>query len=417
MVNDFWNQNAEDELIEIFQNLIRLKTINAKKNEIIAVNYLAEIFERQGIDYEMIESAPGRGNIIARIKGGKEKPLIYLSHLDVVDVVQDNWIREPFSADRVDGRIHGRGTLDTKQMTAMAVMIMLIVKRSRLKLNRDLVFIASADEENGSEYGMAYLSKNHGHHFKDGYVFNEGGGFILPNLDKSFRICACGEKGVCEVTFDFKGGSEGIELFNQIMSTVTSYQSKEVVCQVSSRFKQIAGDYIDQDATIRNLWEYMTRDTMTINAFDLTKQDLMDGQPIQIKVTYRFLPGMDRACVEDKLRDLFSDCAASYRITKYFDGYESDIDSDFIQILEEKSKMDGKDTSLLPIIALGNTDGRFIRQNVYGYTPLLEEDSFDQVLKMVHGHNESIGEKSLIYGTKVLLDTTIEMMNRDEGGC
>jgi acetylornithine deacetylase/succinyl-diaminopimelate desuccinylase-like protein len=161
----------------------------------------------------------------------------------------------------------------------------------------------------------------------------------------------------------------------------------------------------------------MTRDTMTINAFDLTKHDLMDGQPIQIKVTYRFLPGMDRVCVEDKLRDLFSDCAASYRITKYFDGYESDIDSDFIQILEEKSKMDGKDTSLLPIIALGNTDGRFIRQNVYGYTPLLEEDSFDQVLKMVHGHNESIGEKSLIYGTKVLLDTTIEMMNRDEGGC
>ncbi|MDP3386480.1 MAG: M20/M25/M40 family metallo-hydrolase [Eubacteriales bacterium] len=416
MVDKIWNECIEKETIEILQDLVRIRTINSHNNEIIAVHYLSHIFEREGIDYKIIESAPGRGNIIARLKGGSKEPMLFISHLDVVDVDATKWDKDPFAGLIEDGHIIGRGTLDTKQLTVMALMSLLQIKRNNIELDRDIIFIATADEENGSKYGMQYLMENHKDLIPNGFVINEGGGFILPNLDKTFRICACGEKGVCEIAINLPGGKDFFKRLNEIIARVTSYESGEVMCAVSTIFMQTTGDLINQDETIKNLWEYMTHNTFTLNAFDFSLKNFEPETPNEIKATFRFLPIMAKDDVIKTLDKVFEGLNVEYAITKYFDGYESDLDNDFIRLLEEQSNFYDKDATLLPMIALGNTDGRFIRHNVYGYSPLLASDSFDRVLKKVHLHNESITVASLVYGTKVLLGTTMAMLDSNRNG-
>lgn len=416
MIDKIWNESIEKETIEILQDLVRIKTINSHNNEIIAVHYLAHILKREGIDYTIIESAPGRGNIVARLKGGDKEPMLFMSHLDVVDVDASKWDYDPFAGLIEDGHIIGRGTLDTKQLTVMALMCLLQVKRNSLSLDRDIIFIATADEENGSLYGMQYLMENHKELIPNGYVVNEGGGFILPNLDKKLRICACGEKGVCEIAFKLTGGNYFISRLNDIISRVAEYKSEEILCDVTTRFKDKTETLISKDETIENLWQYMTHNTLTLNSFDFDQKAFDTDTAYEIKSTFRFLPMMTKTDVIETLDKVFDGLEIDYSITKYFDGYESDLDSEFIKLLEEQSNLYDDETTLLPMIALGNTDGRYIRHNVYGYSPLLEIDSFDKVLKKVHLHNESISIESLLYGTKVLLGTTIAMLDSNRNG-
>lgn len=416
MIDNIWNESIEKETIEILQDLVRIRTINSRNNEITAVHYLAYILKREGIDYKIIESAPGRGNIIARLKGGDKEPMLFMSHLDVVDVDDSKWDHDPFAGVISDSQIIGRGTLDTKQLTVMALMPLLLIKRNNISLDRDIIFIATADEENGSQYGMHYLVENHKELIPNGYVINEGGGFILPNLEKKFRICACGEKGVCEIAIKITGGNDFISRLNDIISRVAGYKSEEILCDVTIRFREKTGTLISKDQTIQNLWEYMTHHTLTLNAFEYDQEAFKTDNVYEIKSTFRFLPVMTKSDVIATLDKIFEGLDLDYSITKYFDGYESDLDNDFIRLLAEQSNLFDNDTTLLPMIALGNTDGRYIRHNVYGYSPMLETDSFDKVLKKVHLHNESISIESLLYGTKVLLGTTLAMLDSNRNG-
>jgi acetylornithine deacetylase/succinyl-diaminopimelate desuccinylase-like protein len=188
------------------------------------------------------------------------------------------------------------------------------------------------------------------------------------------------------------------------------------LCDVTTRFKDKTETLISKDETIENLWQYMTHNTLTLNSFDFDQKAFDTDTAYEIKSTFRFLPMMTKTDVIETLDKVFDGLEIDYSITKYFDGYESDLDSEFIKLLEEQSNLYDDETTLLPMIALGNTDGRYIRHNVYGYSPLLEIDSFDKVLKKVHLHNESISIESLLYGTKVLLGTTIAMLDSNRNG-
>jgi hypothetical protein len=104
----------QDEAVQWLQEYIRVNTVNPPGNEIRGAEFFAKIFDAEGIDYEIAESAPGRGNIWARIEGGIEPGLVLLHHMDVVPADERFWTTEPFSGELRDGYIHGRGALDTK---------------------------------------------------------------------------------------------------------------------------------------------------------------------------------------------------------------------------------------------------------------------------------------------------------------
>ena len=180
------SQTIEDEAVQWLQDFIRVDTFNPPGNEIRAVEFYAEIFDKEGIEYQWAESAPGRGNIWARIEGGDEPGLMLLQHTDVVPADPEFWTVDPLSGDIKDGYILGRGARDMKGTGVAQLASFLSLHRSGQIPNRDLVFLATADEEAGGFYGAGWMIENHPEVFEGvGLLINEGGsGSISGNAIK-----------------------------------------------------------------------------------------------------------------------------------------------------------------------------------------------------------------------------------------
>ena len=171
------SQTLEDEAVGWLQNYIQIDTINPPGNEYRAVDFLTEIFEAEGIEYQTAESAPGRGNIWARLEGGNEPGLILLQHSDVVPADEEFWTIPVLSGAIRDGVILGRGARDMKGLGTLQLATFIALHRSGVELNRDVVFLATADEEAGGMFGVGWLIENRPEIFEGiGILLNEGGG-------------------------------------------------------------------------------------------------------------------------------------------------------------------------------------------------------------------------------------------------
>lgn len=205
-----WTQ-VEDEAVTLLQDLLRIDTTNAPDvapNETEAAEFLAALLEREGIPAEVLESKPGKGNVLARIKGTGEAPPVLLSgHLDVVPAVASKWTHPPFGAEIHDGFLWGRGTIDMKNMVAMEVIAMCLAKRLDLPLKRDLIFAGVADEEAGCEWGSLWLARNHPDKVQAEYAISEIGGFTLHVAGQRFYPVQVAEKGMCWMTIRVAGTS------------------------------------------------------------------------------------------------------------------------------------------------------------------------------------------------------------------
>ena len=137
------------EVTGYLQDLIRIDTTNPPGNESLAAEYLQSVLSGAGADPVVTESAPGRGNVTARLKGGNAPPLMILGHTDVVACEPEKWSHPPFGGKLDDGYVWGRGALDMKNMVAAELMVFLLLKRQGASLDRDLIFAATADEEAG----------------------------------------------------------------------------------------------------------------------------------------------------------------------------------------------------------------------------------------------------------------------------
>src|SRR5437867_8595490 len=142
-----WPQ-YQDMAVDLMQQYLRINTSNPPGNEIEAARWFKSIFDQNGIQNEIFEYKPSRANIIARLKGnGSKRPIILLSHMDVVTADPSAWEVNPFSAEIRKGSIYGRGALDMKSEGLLHLMTMLILKQHNVPLSRDVIFIATADEE------------------------------------------------------------------------------------------------------------------------------------------------------------------------------------------------------------------------------------------------------------------------------
>ena len=179
----------EDEAVELLQAYLQVDTISPPGNESRAVDFLAAIFDVEGIEYDSAESAPGRGNIWARIKGGDKPAIILLHHSDVVPANEEYWDFDPLSGEIVNGFIQGRGALDMKGLGISHLANFLKLHRSNKELNRDIIFIAAADEESGGKYGMGWLVENRPEAFEGAaLLLNEGGSGFRSKDGVGFNI-------------------------------------------------------------------------------------------------------------------------------------------------------------------------------------------------------------------------------------
>ena len=160
-----------------FQALLRFDTSDPPGKEIEAAEYLKQVLEKEGIPVEMFSVEPHRPNLVARLKGnGTRRPLLIMGHTDVVNVDPTKWTHPPFSATRDGGYVYGRGAVDDKDNVVAGLMMMLMLKRMNVPLDRDVIFLAESGEEGTTRVGIQLMAGQHFPKIDAEYCLAEGGG-------------------------------------------------------------------------------------------------------------------------------------------------------------------------------------------------------------------------------------------------
>src|SRR3954453_16902751 len=169
-------RDLRDEATALLRDLIRADTSNPPGHETAAATLLRDYLEGSGVACELVARDPDRANLIARIPGTGDGPsLALLGATDVVPAAPAGWTHPPFAGHLdADGYVWGRGAVDMKNETASRAVAMAVLAREGFTPHGDLVFIAEADEEDGTEeVGLAWLVRERPDIGTD-YVLNEG---------------------------------------------------------------------------------------------------------------------------------------------------------------------------------------------------------------------------------------------------
>jgi len=187
------------ETVDLLRELLRFDTINPPQpgsgrenaDETALLRHVRSVLAADGIASEILESAPGRGNLVARVKGsGEKRPLLLMAHVDVVNVDRSQWDVDPMSGELKDGFIWGRGALDDKDDAAVFVQVLRVLQRGRVKLSRDVILMLNADEESSGHFGARWMVNQHWDKIDCEFVLSEGGSSLL------------GESGVVQYGFE-----------------------------------------------------------------------------------------------------------------------------------------------------------------------------------------------------------------------
>jgi acetylornithine deacetylase/succinyl-diaminopimelate desuccinylase-like protein len=173
------DSQIEEETIRHFQALLRFDTSDPPGREVEAAQYLERVLRDEGIDVQtfVLPSDPHRPNVVARLKGnGKKRPLLLMGHTDVVNVDPKKWTFPPFGATRDGGYVYGRGAVDDKDNVVGSLMVMLLLKRLNVALDRDVIFLAESGEEGSTRVGIAFMTSEHFSAIDAEYCLAEGGG-------------------------------------------------------------------------------------------------------------------------------------------------------------------------------------------------------------------------------------------------
>ncbi len=170
---------VDEESMRHFQALLRFDTSDPPGNEKPAVDYLQQVLQAEGIETRIFAKLAHRPNLVARLRGnGSKRPLLLMAHTDVVNVDPKKWKHPPFSATREGGYVYGRGTVDDKDNVAVALMTMLLLKRSNVPLDRDVIFLAEAGEEGAVQYGIQFMVEEHFSEIDAEFCLAEGGSVV-----------------------------------------------------------------------------------------------------------------------------------------------------------------------------------------------------------------------------------------------
>lgn len=183
------------ETIAHYSALLRLDTSNPPGNETRAAKYLQSVLEREGIPVKLFALEPSRANLVARLKGnGSKKPILIMGHTDTVGVQREKWTVDPFGAIRKNGFIYGRGAQDDKDNATAGLMLMLLLKRSGVALDRDVIYLAEAGEEGTTKVGIDFMVSRHWDEIAAEYALAEGGAAVSRNGEVRYVQVSAAEK-------------------------------------------------------------------------------------------------------------------------------------------------------------------------------------------------------------------------------
>jgi len=434
-------QKATEEATAFLQELVRFDTTNPPGNETACARWIAEVFEKEGIPSTVLEPAPGRGSIIARLPGtGAKRPLLLLSHLDVVPAEAGDWDHDPFGGELIDGEVWGRGTLDMKGLTALWMTIFLSVKRLRLAPERDLIFAALADEEMGGTWGAEWVTRNKPDLVDCEYVLNEGGGAGYRLGETTVYTYQTGEKGICWTRLIARGTAghasmpHGDNPVVALAEAVHRLGTTRLPIHVSETFRLFverlaaalpgeAGDGLKMvlsedtaetvlkafpDDYLANAVRAMSRNTATPTGLEGSDKTNVIPQTATARIDCRLVPGQTPDDLFTELREvlgLHGDAGEkiSFEVIRTSEPTESCAETPLAEAIRRALARHAPEAVLVPYLVPGGTDSRFFRAKgvaAYGFHPTLPHED----LRSVHGKNERLSVQSIEFGLKVLWD-------------
>lgn len=191
---------TEDQILarDIFGELIEIDTTSEHGSTTVAANAMADRLLAAGFpaeDIKVLEEVPGKGNLVARLRGsGEREPLLLLAHLDVVEALPGDWSLDPFTFTEQDDFYYGRGTTDDKAQAAIWVANLIRMKQEAYIPNRDVIVALTADEEGGDHNGVQWLLANHRDLIEAEYALNEGGTGAIVDGEHIFNAIQVSEK-------------------------------------------------------------------------------------------------------------------------------------------------------------------------------------------------------------------------------
>jgi len=423
----------QGEAVGWLQGYLRVNTINPPGNEIAGAQFLAAILKQEGIPFEIAESAPGRANIWARLKGGNKPALLLLHHMDVVPADRRFWSTDPLSGEIRDGHIYGRGALDTKSTGILHLATLVALHRSKATLDRDVIFMATADEEAGGEFGVGWLVKNRPELFKGvGFVINEGGGGaseegrvqfgieVTQKVPYWFRLTARGEPGHGSRPRETSAVTTLIAALERLR---TYGFEPRIVPAVDAYFKGIAPSappkwqsrYADMSAALRiaGVLAELQRDNPAMhglvrNTCSMTRLGASDkinvvAPEAWAEIDCRLLPDQDPKAFIAELQAVLGK-EVEVGTLMGFSPAVSSTDTELYRILQAVSRQYFPGAPVVPSVVGGFTDSHFLRDlgiTAYGYSPIVVplEDSGG-----VHGNNERVSVENIRRGVAMMLD-------------
>jgi acetylornithine deacetylase/succinyl-diaminopimelate desuccinylase-like protein len=427
------HSELELDAIRMCQELIRIPSVNfgdGKGDEKDVANYVVKQLAEVGIESKIYEAAPGRCNVIARIKGSNpDRPgLVVHGHLDVVPANAADWSVDPFSAELKDGYIWGRGAVDMKNMDAMILATVRSWARSGYVPERDIVLAFFADEEAGSIFGSHYMVKHHPEVFAGcTEAVSEVGGFsVTVGGGKRLYLIETAEKGIHWMRLTAHGRAGHGSMMNEenaltrlteAVAKIGNYEWPQRYSKtVKAFFKRIAeasGKPYDETDLRPLLKEIGFASSMigatlqnTANPTMLEagyKANVIPGSASAV-VDGRFIPGFEDE-LNATIKQLIGEHVTVETITRD-KALEVPFEGDLVDAMCNALIKEDSVAIPVPYVMSGGTDNKALADLGiigYGFSPLKLDENFN-FMAMFHGVDERVPVEGLVFGARVLKD-------------
>jgi acetylornithine deacetylase/succinyl-diaminopimelate desuccinylase-like protein len=435
-----WN-SLDAEALAYFQSYLRFDTSNPPDNTAGAIAFLKQILDKEGIDTQVFVSKPGMANLVAHLPGPSGvKPLLLMSHADVVPAVAKDWSHPPFSGDLADGFVWGRGAIDNKAHGIMALMTVLALKRNGTKLRRGIEMMVNCDEEAGGADGANWMAANHWDAFDPAFAFNEGGEGTpnwLGSRGVTFRI-AVTEKRVMwlRLTAHGKAGHGSMPNANNPNLMLIDALGRLLAEPPPFRLTPVFDESMHTLAPRMNSpasfelahlsWPYMMEiaargplSPYTIQALmhdTIAPTMLSSGMKVNVipsmaeaGIDCRLLPDTDAAAFLKHLRDLLGPKIDIDFIQRPDPSPTSPTSGEAWEAMKQVVADDFVDTIIAPNMTSGGTDSRFLRVKgipAYGFVPIILSEP--EAVR-IHGVDERLSVDNLNRGIRATYELTTKL--------
>jgi acetylornithine deacetylase/succinyl-diaminopimelate desuccinylase-like protein len=419
------------------QDLIRINTTNPPGNEQAAAKYIIAALRKEGIAAEELPTAPGRTSVVARLRSSAvadpSRALLLVAHMDVVGVDRAKWTVDPFAAIVKDGYVYGRGAIDNKAMLAINLASFIALKRSNARLNRDVIFLATDDEEAGGDASIKILIAKYWDKFAAGFALNEGGNAVLKNGKVQYVAVQASEKVAVNVSVIARGtpGHSSMPTKDNPVVHLSAAIAKIGAYTAPARITAIVRRYFEGLATLEDddigkwmrsmdtadrgehalrvvsdadpQWNSMLRDTIAPTMLTAGVRPNVIPAEARATLNVRLLPGDTIDTLVAELNKQVSDPLVRLEVEPNagLAAPPSSLESDFYAAIVKVAAQEYGGAPVLPYQSPWATDSAQLRlHNVQSYGlwpfPLADED-----LKRMHGNDERIPLASFEKGLTV----------------